>query len=92
MAQTLIDHRKRLNQCLQYGDPNHFWRKCPAATPVVASAKLNSKQTVNEIGHQVRAPIPKARRIEPPKPVKRVEEEIRQWAPQILDVDTDASD
>ena len=93
IAQTLIDRRKRLNQCSRCGDPNHFWRKCPAATPVVASAKLNRKRTVNEAGHQDRASIPKARRIEAPPPaVKRVEAEIRGSAPQILEVDTDASD
>ena len=92
-AQTLIDRGKRLNQCSRCGDPNHFWRKCPAATPVVASAKLNRKRTVNEAGHQDRASIPKARRIEAPPPaVKRVEAEIRGSAPQILEVDTDASD
>ena len=92
IAQTLIDRRKRLNQCSRSGDPNHIGRKCPAATSVVASAKLNRKETVNEAGYQDRASIPKARRIEaPPPPVKRVEAEIRRSAPQILEVDTDAA-
>jgi len=59
----------------------------------VASAKLYHKQTINEAGHQERAPIPKARRIEAPAlVVKRVEVEIPRSAPQILEVDTDASD
>jgi len=92
-AQTLIDRRKRLNQCSRSGDANHFWRKCPAATPVVAWAKLNRKRTVNEAGHQDRVSMPNARRIEAPPPaVKRVEAEIRGSALQILEVDTDASD
>jgi len=73
IAQTLIDRRKRLNQCSPCGDRNHFCRKCPAPSPVVASAKLNHKWTVNEAGHQERAPIPKARCIEaPPLGFKRV--------------------
>jgi len=93
IAQTLIHCRKRLNQCSRCGDPNHFWHKCRAATLVVASAKLNRKRTVNEAGYQDRASIPKARRIEAPPPaVKRVEAEIHRSAPQILDVDSDASD
>jgi len=92
-ARTLIDRCKRLNQCSHCGDPNNFWPTCPAATPVVASAKLNRKQTVNKAGHQDHASIPKARPIEAPPPaVKGVEAEIRGSAPQILEVDTDASD
>jgi len=92
IAQTLIDRRKWLNQCSRCGDPNHFWHKCPTATPIVASPKLNRKWTVNEAGHQDRASIPQARRIEAPPPaVKRGEAEIRGSAPQILEVDTDAS-
>jgi len=94
IGQTLIDRRKRLNQCLRCRDPNHFWRKCPAATPVVASAQLNNrKRTINEAGHQDRVSIPKARRIEAPPPaVKPVEAEIRGSATQIHEVDTDESD
>jgi len=68
IAQTLIDGRKRLNQCSQCGDLNHFSCKCSAATPVVASAKLYRKRTVDEAGHQDRASIMKARRIEAPLP------------------------
>jgi len=93
IAQTLIDCRKRLNQSSRCGDLNHIWLKCPATTPVVASAKPNGKPTVNEGGHQDCASIPKARRIEASAPaVKPVEAEIRGSAPQILEVDTDASD
>jgi len=51
IAQTLIDRRKRLNQCSRCGDSNHFWRKSPAATPVVTSAKLYRKRTINAAGH-----------------------------------------
>jgi len=93
IAQTLINRCQRCNQCLRCGDPNHYWRKCPAATPVVASAKVNRKRTVNEAGHQDCVSIPKARRIETPPPgVKRVETEIRGSAAQILEVETDAAD
>jgi len=93
IAQTLIDRRKWLNQWSLCGHPNQFWRKCPAATPVVASPKLNRRGTVNDAGHQNHASIPKARRIEAPRPtVQRVEAEIHGSAPQILEVDTDALD
>jgi len=93
IVQTLIEWRKGLNQCSRCRDLNHFWRNCPAATPVVASAKLNRKPTVNQAGHQDRASIPKTRGIEAPPPaVKRVEAEIRGSAQQILEVDTDALD
>ena len=93
IAQTLIDRRKCLNQCSCCGDPNHFWRKCPAANPVVASAKLSRKRTATEAGHR-NDRVPKERRIEaaPSPTVKRVETEVRGSAPQILEVDTDASD
>jgi len=85
IAQTLIDRRKRLNQCSRCGDLNHLWRKCPAATLVIASAKLNRKRTVNEAGYQDDASIPNARRIEAlPPAVKRVEAEIPGSAPEIL--------
>ena len=91
--QTVIDRRKWLNQCSPCGDLNHFCGKCPAASPVAASAKLNRKWTVNEAGHQECAPIPKARRNEAPPPaLKRVEAEIRTSGPQILEVDTHALD
>jgi len=93
IVQTVIDRRKWLNQCSPCRDPNHFWRICPAATQVVASAKVIRKLTVNKAGYQEWAPIPKARRNEaPPPPLKRVEAEIRRSAPQILEVDTHVSD
>ena len=76
-AQTLIDRRKSLNECSCCGDQNDFWHKCPVATRVVASAKLNHKRTVNEAEYQDHASSPKARQIEAPPPgVKRVEAEI----------------
>jgi hypothetical protein len=45
IAQTLIDRRKLLNQCSRCGDPGHFWRKCTATNPVVASAHRGKKRT-----------------------------------------------
>jgi len=93
IAQTGIDGCTWLNQCSGCADPNHFWRICHSSTPVVPSAKRNHKWTVNEAGHQDRASILKARRMEAPPPAgKRGEAEIRGSAPQILEVDTDASD
>ena len=68
IGQTLIDCHQGLNEGSCCGDLYHFWRKCPAAAPVVTSAKLNRKRTVNEVGHQECAPIPKARRIKAPLP------------------------
>jgi len=93
ILQTLIDRRQQLNKSLSGGDPNYFWHKSPAATPVVALAKLNHRQTVTEVGHLDCAPIPKARRIEvAPPAVKQGEAEVGRWAPEILEVDTHASD
>jgi len=37
VPQTLIDKRKRLNQCSRCGQDGHYWAKCPSAAPVVAS-------------------------------------------------------
>jgi len=45
---------------------------------------------MNETGFSERAPVPQARHIE--APVNRMETEIRGSAPQILHVNTDASD
>jgi hypothetical protein len=93
IAQTLIDRRKRLNQCSRCGDPGHFWRKCTATNPVVASAHRGKKRTAQEAGHREIPTVPKMRRIEAPPPaVKRIDAEVRGSAPQILEVDTDASD
>ena len=33
IPQTLIDKRKRLNQCSRCGQAGHYWAKCPSATP-----------------------------------------------------------
>ena len=52
IAQTLIDRRKRLDQCSRCGNTGHFWRKCPATHPVVASAKLSRKRTSDQAGHR----------------------------------------
>jgi len=40
IPQTLIDKRKRLNQCLRCEQAGHYWAKCPSATPVVASSRI----------------------------------------------------
>jgi len=37
VPQTLIDKRKRLNQCSRCRQDGHYWAKCPSAAPVVAS-------------------------------------------------------
>jgi hypothetical protein len=93
IAQTLIDRRKRLNQCSRCGDPGHFWRKCTATNPVVASAHRGKKRTAQEAGHREIPTNPKMRRIEAPPPaVKRIDAEVRGSAPPILEVDTDTSD
>jgi len=41
IPQTLIDKRKRLNQCSRCGQVAHYWAKCPSATPVVGSYRIN---------------------------------------------------
>jgi len=49
---TLIDKRKRLNQCSRCGQPGHYWAKCPSAIPVVASSGINRKRGVGEAGYE----------------------------------------
>jgi len=41
IPQTLIDKRKRLNQCSRCGQVGHYWAKCTSPTPVVASSRIN---------------------------------------------------
>jgi len=43
VPQTLIDKRKRLNQCSSCGQDSHYWAKCPLAAPVVASSHIRRK-------------------------------------------------
>ena len=48
IPQTLIDKRKQLNQCSRCGQAGHYWAKCPSATPVVASSRINRKRGAAE--------------------------------------------
>jgi len=93
IPQTLIDKRKRLNQCSRCGQAGHYWAKCPSATPVVASSRINRKRGAGEAGYEA-TQVPKSRRIEAaPKPaVKQVVAEVRGSPPpdlDILEIDTD---
>ena len=91
VPQTLIDKHKRLNQCSRCGQEGHFWRKCPATTPVVASARVNRKRNAEDNSSQA-AKVPKTRRIEaaPTPAVKQVTTELRgSPPPAILEMDTD---
>jgi len=96
VPQTLIDKRKRLNQCYRYGQDGHYWAKCLSAAPVVASSHIRRKQSAGEAGHEA-TQVPKLRRIEAaPKPaVRQVVAELRGSLPpdlDILEVDTDMDD
>jgi len=73
VPQTLIDKRKRLNQCPPGGHDGHYWAKCPSAAPVVASSHIRRKRSAGEAGYEA-TQVPKARGIEAaPKPaVKQV--------------------
>ena len=77
VPQTLIDKRKRLNQCSRCGQDGHYWAKCPSAAPVVASSHIKRKRGAGEAGHEA-TQAPKLRRIEAaPKPdVKQVVAEL----------------
>jgi len=96
VPQTLIDKRKRLNQCSRCGQDGHYWAKCPSAAPLVASSHIRQKQSAGEAGHET-TQVPKSRHIEAaPKPaVKQVVAELRGSPPpdlDILEVDTDMDD
>jgi len=93
IPQTLIDKRKRLNQCSQCAQAGHYWAKCPSATPLVASSRINRKRGTGQAGYEV-TQVPISRRIEAaPKPgVKQVVAEVRGSPPpdlDILEIDTD---
>ena len=93
IPQTLSDKCQRLNQCSRCGQANHYWAKCPLATPVVASSRINRKRGSGEAGYEANQ-VPKSRRIEAaPKPaVKQVVAEVRGSPPPDLDIfeiDTD---
>jgi len=93
IPQTLIDKRKRLNQCSRCGQAGHYWAKCPSATPVVASSRIDQKGGTGDAGYEA-TQVPKSRRIEAaPKPaVKQVIAEVRGSPPpdlDILEIDTD---
>jgi len=78
IPQTLIDKRKQLNQCSRCGQAGHYWAKCPSATPVVASSRINRKRGAREARYEA-TQVRKSRRIEAaPKPaVKQVVAEVR---------------
>jgi len=96
LPQTLIDKRKRLNQCSRCGQDGHYWAKCPSAAPVVASSHIRRKRGAGEAGHEA-TQVPKSRRIEaaPKSAVKQVVAELRGSPPldlDILEVDTNMND
>jgi len=93
IPQTLIDKRKRLNQCSRCGQAGHYWAKFPSATPVVASSRINQKRGASEAGYEA-TQVPKWRPIEaaPKLAVKQVVPEVRGALPpdlDILEIDTD---
>jgi len=93
IPQTLIDKRKRLNQCSRCGQAGHYWAKCPSATPVVVSSRIKRKRGAGEAGYEA-TQVPKSRRLEAaPKPaVKQVVAEVLGSPPpnlDILEIDTD---
>jgi len=93
ISQSLIDKGKRLNQCSRCGQAGHYWAKCPSATPVVASSRINRKRGAGEAGYEA-TQAPKNRPLEAaPKPaVKQVIAEVRGSPPpdlDILEIDTD---
>jgi len=87
IPQTLIDKRKRLNQCSGYEQAGHYWAKCPAGTPVVASSRIKRKRGAGEAGYKA-TQVPQWRCIEAaPKPaVKQVVAEVRGSPPPDLDI------
>jgi len=87
VPQTLIDKRKRLNQCSRCGQDGHYMAKCPSAVPVVASSHIRRKRSAGEAGHET-TQVPKSRRTEAaPKPsVKEVVAELRGSPPPDLDI------
>jgi len=96
IPQTLINKCKRLNQCSQCGQAGHYWAKCPSATPVVASSRINCKHGASEAGHKA-TQVPKSIRTESTsKPaVKQVVTEVHGSPPpdfDILELDTDMDD
>ena len=84
---TLIDKHKWLNQCTRCGQAGHYWAKCPSATQVVASSRINRKRGAGKAGYEA-TQVPKSRRIEAaPKPaVKQVVAEVRGSPPPDLDI------
>ena len=87
VPQTLSDKHKRLNQCCRCGQAGHYWVKCPSATRVVSSSRINRKGGAGEAGHEA-TQVPKSRHIEAsPKPaVKQLVNEVRRLLPPDLDI------
>jgi len=87
IPQTVIDKCKWLNQCSRCGQAGHYWAKCPSATLVIASSRINRKRATGEAGYKA-TQVPKSRRTEAaPKPaVKQVVAEVRRSPPPDLDI------
>jgi len=93
IPQTLIDKRKRLNPCSRCGPAGNYLAKCPSATAVVSSSRINRKRSAGEAGYEA-TQVPKSHRIEAAQkpPVKQVVAEVRASPPpdlNILEIDTD---
>ena len=84
---TLIDKHKRLNQCSRCGQAGHYCAKCPSATPVVASSRINRKRGAGEAGYKATQVLKSCRIEAAPKPaVKQVVAEVRGSPPPDLDI------
>jgi len=96
VPQTLIDKRKRLNQCSRCGQDGHHWAKCPSAVPGVVSSHNRWKRCAAEAAHEA-THLPNLRPIEaaPNPAVKQVVAELHESPPldlDILEVHTDMDD
>jgi len=85
-----------LNQCSRCGQEDHFWKRCSATSPFIASAQLSRKRNPTDAGLTAKL-VPKARRIEaaPTPAVKQVVADLRGSPPldlNILEVDTNMDD
>ena len=91
---NLLDKRRKLSQCTKCGQPGHNWRKCASSSPVVAvMSKKKTKRTAAVAGHTSGKPVFKVvKSIVVPPSAPRKLLEVRASSPQIMEVDTDASD
>jgi len=68
VPQTLIEKRKRLNQCSRCGQDGHYWVMCSSAALVIAFSHIRRKRSASQAGHEA-SQVPKSTRIEAaPKP------------------------